>query len=360
MKKPIVIDKNFALNSAISRDGMIFLNAQNSDCFRLSGLMWDEDGYYRLPKSVVDKTDNPQTMSTLARFASGGKISFITDSPYVAIKAVLPSITTWTRNMPLTSSAGFDIYVDGTFLTSFPPDTNASNYCVEGIKDFVGQKERRITLNFPLYNPVKELYIGLKEGSSIKPLCESEYTKPVVFYGSSITQGGSASRPGMCYEAILSRKLNFEYVNLGFAGNAKGESAIAEYISSLEMSAFVFDYDHNAPTPEHLEKTHKPFFDVIREKHPDLPIICISRPAYCLSEDGVRRRDIIKATVDSAIEAGDKNVYFIDGSLFMQEIADDGTVDGCHPTDLGFYAMANGILPVLTEALKNTRGNAND
>ena len=84
--------------------------------------------------------------------------------------------------------------------------------------------------------------------------------KPIVFYGSSITEGGCASRVTNAYPALLSKWLNADYINLGFSGSAKGEIPVAEFIAEQSMSAFVYDYDHNAPNPEHLAATHEAFF----------------------------------------------------------------------------------------------------
>ena len=179
--------------------------------------------------------------------------------------------------------------------------------------------------------------------------------KPVLFYGSSITQGGCASRPANAYTTMLCRELDPEQINLGFSGNAKGEIEIARDIASLNLAAFVFDYDYNAPTPEHLEKTHEPFFLEIRKKHPNLPIIILSRCSNMTD----RRRDIVKQTYLNAVARGDKNVSFIDGAeLFGTTDKKYPTVDGCHPNDLGFYLMFQRILPTLKETLINDSQDA--
>jgi len=127
---------------------------------------------------------------------------------------------------------------------------------------------------------------------------------------------------------------------------------MADYIAGLKMSAFVLDYDHNAPNVEHLKATHEPFFKTIRKANPNLPILILSKPKYYLTDDDIMRRTIIEQTYKNAVANGDKNVYFIEGNTLMrEEIAELGTVDGCHPTDLGFFSMAKRIEPVLKEML---------
>ena len=115
------------------------------------------------------------------------------------------------------------------------------------------------------------------------------------------------------------------------------------------MSAFVYDYDHNAPNVDHLLKTHEPMFRAIRVKNPTLPIIILSRPNICAEADA--RFEVIKATYDNARAAGDENVYLLRGTDFFGENALDFTIDGTHPSDLGYYFMAEGIAPLLAKIL---------
>ena len=113
------------------------------------------------------------------------------------------------------------------------------------------------------------------------------------------------------------------------------------------MSVFVYDYDHNAPTLQHLEDTHQKMFLTIQENHPDLPILLLSRPKYSLDEAEKQRLAVIRKTYADAVAAGDQNTYFIDGPTLMKYARNDGTVDGCHPNDLGFHSMAKGLIQQL-------------
>ena len=129
---------------------------------------------------------------------------------------------------------------------------------------------------------------------------------------------------------------------------------MAEAIASLDMAAFVLDYDHNAMTPEHLQNTHEFFFKTIREANPDLPIVMVSKPDIKGHEEDFKRREIIRQTWKNAIDAGDSNVYFVDGeTLFTDSERDICTVDGCHPNDIGFLRMADGIYPIVKKALSD-------
>ena len=128
---------------------------------------------------------------------------------------------------------------------------------------------------------------------------------------------------------------------------------MAEYISGIDMSVFVYDYDHNAPTAEHLANTHETFFRVIREKNPTLPVVMMTRPSITYTEEHKKRREIVRATYEKARAAGDENVYFIDGEKFFgDEDRELCTVDRVHPNDLGFYKMASVVEPVIKEILE--------
>ena len=126
---------------------------------------------------------------------------------------------------------------------------------------------------------------------------------------------------------------------------------MAEYLAKLDMSMFVYDYDHNAPTLQHLRNTHQRMFRTIREANPQLPIVLLSRPKYRLDEEEKQRLAVIRRTYENAVAAGDRHVYFMDGTTLMALAENDGTVDGTHPNDLGFYSMAKALEPVLADIL---------
>lgn len=344
-----LIDFNFKVNTELDVQGIKFYDIKQPP-FKIYGVFYESGKFRRLPESVA-KTVNDGVYS-LHTHTAGGRVRFRTDSPYVAIHTKMPVIGKM-PHIALTGSAGFDLYIGkepekygGTFI---PPFEIRDGY--ESIIRFASSEMREITVNFPLYSEVSQLYIGVSEDAKLCPAEPYKFEKPVVYYGSSITQGGCASRPGSSYESIISRRLNADYINLGFSGSAKGEDEIAEYISKLELSLFVYDYDHNAPTAEHLKETHEKMFRLIRKANPDLPIVLLSRPKFALTEEEETRLDIIKATYQNAIRSGDKNVYLIDSRTLMKMAEDDGTVDGCHPNDLGFMSMARELGELLEKIL---------
>lgn len=344
------IDSNFKIETKLDLNDVKFYNVTDEP-FKIYGVFHEGGLFRRLPQNVGEMVS--EGVSYHHTNSAGGRVRFKTNSPYVAIYAKMPRVCKLSH-FALTGSAGFDLYTYndsyryvGTYI---PPFDIKDGF--ESVVRFPGAEERDITINFPLYSQVSELYIGVKDGAKICEPSPYKYEKPIVYYGSSITQGGCASRPGMSYEAVLSRRFNADYINLGFSGSAKGEDEIAEYISNLDMSVFVYDYDYNAPTPEHLKNTHEKMFKKIREKNPDLPIIIMSRPRYYLCEIEERNLDIVKTTYENAIKNGDENVYFIDGKNLMALCKNEGVVDNCHPTDLGFWSMSTAVGEVLETILK--------
>ena len=128
---------------------------------------------------------------------------------------------------------------------------------------------------------------------------------------------------------------------------------MVEYLASLDMAAFVSDYDHNAPSPEYLESTHEPFFKKFRQMQPDTPVIFASHAGISHGVYRERRKEIIRRTYENALKAGDKNVYFIDGGTIYNDVGGEYCeVDNCHPNDLGFWCMANAYGAVIEEILK--------
>ncbi len=340
------VDKNLIVATKINTDGIVFYDATKPP-FSHHGVWYEDGRFYRVPKDVAPKV-SPNVVQKSTQTA-GGRIRFKTNSNNIAIKTVLHNTEDVTI-MADVATKGFDFYADDIFVRSFSPPPRQDDGDFESLRGIGGEhREREITVNMPLYSGVSELYIGIDEGATLSAADPYKITKPVVFYGSSITNGACASRPGMTYESIISRRLSCDFHNLGFGGSAKGERAIAEYIADLEMSAFVLDYDHNAPTVEHLLNTHEPMFKTVRAKHPTLPIIMISRPQYDARADREARFNVIKSTYDNARAAGDKNVYIINGSTLFEGLDADFTVDAIHPTDAGFLCMAKAIGGVLEE-----------
>lgn len=350
------LDKNF-VNATVDRDDVEWFDAQSAP-FSLHGLFFDEseNRYLRMPPEAAQKVDAGRYY--MSAMTAGGRIRFITDSPFIALKCVVgPEFKTDGK-----ASQGFSVYKNNRFCGVIFPNYNQLHAVVDNKIAFDGLKNMNVAglgdiqIHFPNYNGVYQLYIGVQKGCSVQPPKPYRYAKPVVFYGSSITQGGSCSHTGNDYIDLLSRGLDFDYINLGFSGGAKGNPNMVDYLASLDPSVFVVDYDHNAPTVEHLEKTHYPLYEKLRKAHPNTPILFLSRPNTDTNPaDAAVRRDVVAQTYSRAKKQGDKRVYFIDGhKLFGKKYRDLCTVDFTHPNDFGFFRMAQTIYPTMKKILKRS------
>lgn len=361
------MDKAFVFKHPnIPTEQLVVHNARNHP-FKIYGLYHPEQPglFRRMPTEVAEGVS--KRVRLLHTNTAGARIRFATDSAYIAVGAVYPPMEFPSARTAAFAAAGafsFDLYADGKYcrvlwpmeliqrgsVVSFDiPDGQYESFC-----DFGEKKVRQITLNFPSFVNVSDVYIGLQEGSVLEPAAGYVNEKPVVFYGSSITQGACASHPGNIYQNILSRKLNFDYLNLGFASGAKAEDAIIDYLCSLDMCTLVFDYDHNAKDIEFLKATHLPAMRKLRAAHPDIPFIVLSRPNGDPSEEkAIARAKLIEDNCRLLAEEGSAPVHFVDGqAIFHSRDCEMMTIDGTHPTDLGFYCIAEALLPIMAQHLK--------
>ncbi|TLS50817.1 hypothetical protein FE782_18840 [Paenibacillus antri] len=328
--------------------------------FRLAGFPWIErDGKYRrLPLS--SQTSIREPVHALADCTAGGQIRFTTDSPFLHLSVKLTAPADM-YHMPATGQCGFDCYVGGprrkryVGTTKFRPGADAyESVLFEGFD----RRKREVTIHFPLYQGVEEVYVGLAKDASIASPGEFDDDGRIVFYGTSITQGGCASRPGMAYPNIVGRRLNLECVNLGFSGNGKGEAELARIIRGIDrLKLLVLDYEPNVSL-EQFQETLPVFVDLLRSEHPALPILVVSGIKSALGDfqEAVRLkrelcRDFARDFVLERRSSGDLNLRFLNGDALLGRRYEECTVDGVHPTDLGFQRMSDAMAKAIRSML---------
>lgn len=351
------VDKNFSFESALDKEGLVFYDVRKVAAFTFHGLYEPHDEtqpFHRMPIDVAKSVS--QGVNFLNFWTAGGRVCFATNSPYIAVRCETRESIAVSTLMSLGNRAGFDLYevkengeqVFCNTLIAAPERVGQIGF--EAVKDLPKDgRVRRYILNFPCYGSVKNLAIGLHEDAVLEKGASYRYEKPVIFYGSSITQGGSASRPGMTYQAHLGKEFGFDYVNLGFSGNAKGEDPMIDYLASLDPLIFVCDYDANAPTAEHLKATLPKLYKAFRRAHPNTPYVFISYPG---EYPGREKNGVVRNIALEAIEGGDQNAYFVEGErIFDGPFAKDCTGDNCHPNDLGFFRMYENIAKTFREIL---------
>ncbi|MBP3647339.1 MAG: hypothetical protein J6K55_13065 [Clostridia bacterium] len=355
MKSITEIDPNFKLPESVPA-GIQFLDPREAP-FSIWGLAPNDQGVYsRLPLEFLPECS--EGVQALASHLAGACVRFSTDADHLAVLWTLTDPT----NMPHFTASGqsglqlFEESDEGIFhVKNLIPAMNAGLGCKLQQSSYfpLPGGMHHYALYLPLYNGLKELLLGFAPDAQVLPGRTPRIEKPILFYGSSITQGGCATKVGSCYSTILCRRLDAAQVNLGFSGNGMGEANMAEYIASLPMSMFVMDYDHNAPNAAHLEKTHMPFYRIIRKAQPDLPIVMVTCPDFERElQNAIECRAVIRRNYETAVAEGDQNVYFVDGETFFGTSERDlCTVDDCHPNDIGFLRMADVLEPILRKIL---------
>lgn len=317
--------------------------------------------YERLPASLEGVIRQP--VWDLAHHSAGISVRFRSDSPSIKLRWVSFGLHTM-NHMTDTGTRGLDLYtqdpVDGhwRFARSARPQKDTLNDQV--VVSGMDRKMREFIVYLSLYEGVKKLEIGVEEGTIIEgPALDSPRKgSPIVMYGTSILQGGCANRPGMAFTNIISRELDREVVNLGFSGNARLDYEIAELMAAVkDPSLFVLD---NVPNCEAslIDERQEKFFRIIRDAHPDVPVIFIENPNYphavfdkVTAADIAARNASMRAVYEKLKKAGEKKIYYIKGDK-MLGLDGEATVDGVHFTDLGMVRYTEYVLPTLKKALR--------
>ena len=316
-----------------------------------------ENRYERLPDSLKHVSRKP--VWNLSRNSAGLAIRFCSNSTTIATKWENLNNNLMNHMTP-TGTKGLDLYtwVDGAwrFVNSGRPTGKVNQATIIANMEPV---EREYMLYLPLYDGVISLSIGIDAEASISVprTAIPVRTKPIVFYGTSILQGGCANRPGMAHTNIISRRLNREIVNLGFSGNALLDYEIAEVMSSVDAGVYVLDFVPNASSDQIYEKMET-FYRILRDKHPRTPIIFIEDPVFThalfdkkIAIEINKKNKAVNSVFKSLKTKGEKNIYIISSEKMLGEDG-EATVDGIHFTDLGMMRYADLVCPVIKKVLK--------
>jgi hypothetical protein len=318
----------------------------------------------RLPATAEGSV--PKPVWDLSRDSSGELVRFVTDSPTVQVRWGLTSANLAMPHMAATGVSGVDLYVkldSGKWrwlATGMPRAQTNTAVLADGLP--LGRRE--FLLYLPLYNGVRWMELGVAEGSRLDragpwgPMTR----KPIVFYGTSITQGGCASRPGMVHVAQLGRRFGFPTINLGFSGAGRMEPVMADLLAELDPSVYVLDCLPNMDAAEVAERT-EPFVRRLRAAHPRTPIVLVEDRFYAdsfLRQPRRRHNDANHAALRAAYQrlkrSGVDRLSYLRADDLLGEDG-EATVDGSHPTDLGFVrhtdAFAKVLKPLLRRALSD-------
>lgn len=337
-------------------DSLKYVNATEFELIG-KGFSDTQNRYDRLPARLEGKTRKP--VWSLSKNCSGLAIRFRTNSPVIAAKWEVSGDVVMNHFAP-SGIKGLDLYClkngKWQFVNSARP---AGKTTTAVIISSMESKDMEYMLYLPLYDGLVDLEIGVKATATISnPQVDSpRKDKPVVFYGTSITQGGCASRAGMSYPSLLSRMLDRQIINLGFSGNGQLDLEVAEAMAEIDASCFVIDCLPNVTTAQMNEKFVR-FLELIREKKPNVPILLVEsvhfthmnfdQSVFALLQD---KNKTLNNIYQGQKKKGDRHLYLMKADKL---IGDDleGTVDGIHLTDLGFMRMSQTMYPVLRKLIR--------
>ncbi|MBP6785034.1 MAG: SGNH/GDSL hydrolase family protein [Verrucomicrobiales bacterium] len=309
--------------------------------------------YDRLP-AKAEKIVRPPVWE-LSRDSAGLAFRFNTDATELKIRYSVGDKNLAMPHMPATGVSGVDLYaLDGEtwkWVDVTRPTTPDTLYTISEIDP----GKRTYMAYLPLYNSTVKIEIGVPKGTQFEPIAPRQ-EKPIVFYGTSITHGACASRPGLCHPAILGRRLDRPVINLGFSGNGKMEPEVVALLAEIDAAVYVIDCLPNMNSQEVTERAEK-IIRQIREVRPDTPIVLVEDRSFTNSWIRKSKRDhhadsraaLIRA-FDLLVSSGVKNLHYIEGEALLGDDT-EGATDGSHPNDLGFMRQADAFEPELRKAL---------
>jgi hypothetical protein len=300
--------------------------------------------YDRLPAKAKGKA--PGDVWVLGHCTAGFCAYFSSDAPAIQVRWTLLNDALAMLHMPATGVSGIDLYIrekngPWRFFNNGRPET-----AVNGMT-FAPPPGCECLLYLPLYNGVKSVAIGIPQDCSIRTPSATALRrrKTVVHYGTSIVQGGCVSRPGMSPTAQIARALDVNAINLGFSGCGRMEIEMAELLAELDPAVYIVDCLWNLLAPEFVAVRAEPFLKALRAARPDTPILLPEDSNY----QGISptpRGAVLRKAIENLEAAGVRGLHFLPNCGMLGDDG-EGTVDGCHPNDLGMTRMAT----VMTNAL---------
>lgn len=344
-KQILFLGLSFVFSMSMAQDNQI--KYYGKDSFLVGGTPFQdstkENDYDRMP--LAYKTEVSEAVWYLSKSSAGLTASFSTNSSIIKVKwEVL--FDNKMDHMAETGVKGIDLYYKNgdtwQYINTARPTAKKSEYLlVNSMK--VEMREYKMFL--PLYDGILKMEIGIDRLSKIEK-AKHENKKPIVFYGTSITQGGCASRPGMAHTNIISRKLNMECYNFGFSGNGRMEKPIVEMIARIDAAFYIIDCIPNVGPKEASERII-PLVEIIRAKKPNTPIVFVEQLMYEKGslDNHIRniieeKNKVLKEEFKKLQDKGVKNLYYIEAKNALGN-DHEATVDGLHYTDLGFMRFAD-------------------
>ena len=350
--KPVFGCWNNSINPN-SSDSIKYYNGQD---FTLIGKFHSENNYQRFPQKYKS-TVRPEVWE-LSQNSAGISVRFRSNATDIKIKWTVTDEVKL-PHMASTGVGGVDLYayVNGTwqFIQTGRPKDKTSEYVMLEKGEPV---YREYLLNLPLYDGVESLFIGVNADADISKPTEQFLLgkKPVVYYGSSIAQGGCASRPGMAFTNILSRKLDRSFINFGFSGEGTFDTSVGEVMCEIDAALYVIDCNPNT-NPELIYERAVKLVQQLKKNRPEIPVLLVENFIFdnsCFMPEKisaeVSKRTELKKAFEFLKKSGITDLYYQSGDGLTGS-DHEATVDGVHPTDLGMFRIAEFLLQQIERIL---------
>ena len=357
-------DPAMAANGAeIDESGVKWIDGRNMP---IEGRVFDDvDAFYdRLPSGVTTNVNDG--VRIMKHHSAGMQLRFVTDSDFVAVKFVNYNNSKGMYHMSELGVSGIDIYrLDArTGKWKFAKSSHLANVVKPTSNETARvvrtpwKKGEACLVNLPLYNGIRKLWIGVAKDAKIgpPPPRHSGITKPVVFYGTSITHGGCATRAGLAFPSIIGRELDVPIVNLGFSGSGVMEFEMSEHLAGIDASCYVLDCLWNmsafakARPGRSFEENYEKFIRNLRSKRPNVPIVMAEQSDVFKSGRFNEINAMHRKLYEQLVGEGWKNLVYLPADGMFDD-SGEGTVDGCHPNDLGMVSMAKAYGEAVAEAI---------
>jgi lysophospholipase L1-like esterase len=303
---------------------------------------------------TVNYRNMPSAVKRLYTYSAGLAVCFTTNSSIITAKWCVNKPVTYPNLTPI-AAKGLDLYVQQNSKWQYSGVGRPDKDCNTGaLVENMGNTEKNFMVYLPIYAELSSLEIGIDSGSYIKPRRENK--KRILVYGSSITEGAAASRPGLAYPAVLSRRLGYDFINAGVSGSAKMEPEVIAMLNDVQADAYILDCIPNSSDVVVKQRALN-MIKAIQTKHPGKVIIMLNSI--------VREQSFVDAKVGAMVKAQNmaidsiarnlinnhtKDFYYIDTNGFLGT-DHEGSTDGIHPNDLGSFRFVEKLQPIIEPIL---------
>jgi hypothetical protein len=339
--------------AAQTNDTIKFYDGQE---FTIIGRFHSEKTYARFPAKYEGHLR--KEVWNLGQHSAGISIRFRSNSPFIAVRWSVKNDAIM-DHMPFTGIKGVDLYsfVDGKWKYINTGRVKGKSNEFMMVKN-AGDNFREYLLNLPLYDGADTVMIGISPSASIT-VPQEKYLiakKPVVYYGSSIAQGGCASRPGMLFTNILARKMDRSFINMGFSGNGTFDLSVGDALCETDAALYVIDCNPNTRKEEIYQRAVDLVMKLHRER-PEIPVLLVEAYPYVngftkpADSENAKKNLELKRAYETLKNAGIKNIHYRKGDDLIGYDY-EGTVDGVHPNDIGMLRIADALEPTIKKLIR--------